>query len=438
MTKDQDAFATSPATTGLPATTPPAVRSVRVEVVTGPDAGASMRGSSERIVVGSHRTADFVLKDRTVSRFHLELVIEGDAVRVRDLGSRNGTILDGVELESCRLRAPAILAIGQSELRIDLLGDTVELGLAPQEQFGDLIGASGVMRVTFARLHQAAIRDGHVLLEGERGTGKDTAADALHSAGPRRDGALDVIDCTRPALEVEAELFGRGDRAGALERCHGGTLVLDEVGNLVRGTQRTLVRALEERAVRRLHSDTTRPADVRIIAMSRRNLRVDVNADRFEPDLFELIGAARIRLPPLREHPEDIPLLVTRLLTTLEATGSRAAAQLQSPESLEQLRAAAWPGNVRELRAYVEHTVSADGTIDDDAPTIPLVDASLPLREARQRWLQYFERTYVSELLQRTTGNVSAAASLAGVDRVYMHRMITRAGLREKLNRDRR
>ncbi|MBA3398075.1 MAG: sigma 54-dependent Fis family transcriptional regulator [Deltaproteobacteria bacterium] len=438
-------------TTGLPSTAPRAIRSVRVEVVTGPDAGACLRGAAERIVIGTHRTADLVLTDRTVSRFHVELEITGDAVHLRDLGSRNGTLLDGVELEAARLRGPTIVSIGQSELRIDLLGDTVTLELAPQERFGALVGASPVMRLAFARLHGAALRDGHVLIEGERGTGKDTAAAALHELGTRKDGPLDVIDCGMPALEVEALLFGRGDfprspafagslhhGASVLERCHGGTLILDDVGGLARNTQRVLVRALEERSVRRLHGGDPYPADVRVIALSRRNLRVDVNSDRFAPDLFEVLAATRIRIPPLRERPEDVPLLIARVLGELEATGTAAAAELQTPESLEQLRGAAWPGNVRELRAHVEATVAANGTPAADAHTVPLVDGSLPLREARDRWVRYFERTYVAELLVRTSGNVSAAAALAGVDRVYMHRMVTRAGLREKLSRDRK
>ena len=424
---------TSTPTTALPSTAAPTIRSVRVEVVSGPDAGAHLRGSSERIVVGTHKSADLVLTDKTVSRFHLELVIEGDAVHLRDLGSKNGTLLEGVELETARLRGPTILALGQSELRIDLLGDSVPLQLAPQEQFGALVGVSPAMRLVFDRLARAAELGGHILVEGERGTGKDLAASALHDHSPRKDGPLDVIDCNMPALEVEALLFGRGSHVGALERCHGGTLILDEVGNLARGTQRTLVRALEDRTVRRL--DTQHPADVRILSLSRRNLRVDVNADRFAPDLYELLAASRIRLPPLRERPEDIPLLVNHFLSTLSPADARSAAQLQAPESLDQLRAAPWPGNVRELRAYIEQALTGATPTPD---TQPLVDGNLPLREARERWVRYFERTYVADLLHRTSGNVSAAASLAGVDRVYMHRMITRAGLREQLQRDRK
>jgi DNA-binding NtrC family response regulator len=437
MNEPADPTATSPLTTELPSA-PASIRAVRVEVVAGPDAGASLRGAGERVVIGTHRTADLVLSDRTVSRFHLELAIDGDAVQLRDLGSRNGVLLEGIELEVARLRHPTIVTIGQTELRIDLLHETVPISLSPHEQLGGLLGASPAMRAVFHRLQQEDGRDGHVLLEGERGTGKDTAAAILHERGPRRDAPIDVIDCAGAALAVERELFGHGDRPGALERCHGGTIVLDEVGGLSRGAQRTLVRALESRTVRRAEGAAPVPADVRAIAMSRRNLRADVNADRFAPELFELLAARRIRMPALRERPEDIPLLVSHFLSVQGALASRAAAELLAAGVIDQLRGAAWPGNVRELRAYVESAVAAEGAPPDVAEGVPLVDSSLPLREARQRWIQHFERAYVAELLERTGGNVSAAATLAGVDRVYMHRMVTRAGLRGQLSRDRR
>jgi MoxR-like ATPase len=391
-----DPTSTSPATTRLP-TTAATIRSVHLEIVTGPDAGKELVTTSDRIVVGTHRTADLVLTDSTVSRFHLELEIEGDSVLLRDLSSRNGTLLDGVELAQGRLRGPTIVQLGRSELRIDVVGDAVPLTLAPQEQFGGMIGVSSIMRLTFERLEQAALGDGHVLVEGERGTGKDTAAAALHERSARRDGALDVIDCAMPAREVEELLFGRGERAGVLERCHDGTLVLDEVGALSRGTQRMLVRALEDKTVRR--QETIAPANVRVIALSRRSLRVEVNAERFAPELFELLVGTRIRLPPLRERPEDLPLLVEHFFGAITTATSKAAANLMSPESIEQLRGAPWPGNVRELRAYVAQSVLADGEPVGDDNEPPLIDTGSDLREARQRWLRFFYWLYISEVL---------------------------------------
>lgn len=404
-------------TTPLTPAVTPAIRAVRVEVIKGADAGIEYAATSERVVIGTHATADFVLTDRTVSRFHCELVLEGDAVTLRDLESRNHTRLDGVEIGSCRLRGPAIITLGETELRIDLHGELPPAKLTNTPAFGALVGESPVMRLAFSRLQHAALRDGHVLIEGERGTGKDAAAAAIHETSARQGGPLDVIDCTGAVLDVEDALFGRGDHAGMLARCHGGTLVLDEVGALAKSTQRMLVRALEDRVVRPPRGDQM-PADVRIIALSRRNLRADVNADRFAPDLFELVAATRVRLPPLRERPEDIPLLLRHFV---------APPLLLTAESIDTLRAAAWPGNVRELRAFIEHSDTRE------VSELPLIDTSVTLRDAKQRWTRYFEREYLARLLEQTAGNVAQAAILAGVDRVYLHRMITRCGLRELL-----
>ncbi|HUS28108.1 MAG TPA: sigma 54-interacting transcriptional regulator [Kofleriaceae bacterium] len=430
-----DALVTSPPTLGLPSETG-TIRGIRIEVVAGPDAGLLHIAAGDRVVVGTHRTADVVLTDRTVSRFHVELAIDRDGASLRDLGSRNGTLLDGVWIEKCRLRGPTIVVVGSTELRIDLEGDLLTPTLAPQERFGDLVGASPVMRAVFARLEHAALHDTHVLIEGERGTGKDLAAAHLHEQGARRDQPFDIVDCAGPPLDVEDALFGRRDDPGALVRCDSGTLVLDEIGALSRTTQRTLARVLESGALRLARGDT-QSVNVRIIALSRRSLRPDVNADRFAPDLYELVARARIRLPPLREHPEDVPLLVQWALDRVHGSSSRGAAHLLAADTLEALRCAPWPGNVRELRAYVEQTVAADGVSLDDNSEPPLVDATVTLRDARERWVRYFEREYLTELLARSQGNVAAAAIIAGVDRVHLHRMITRCGLRDLLRSNR-
>ena len=422
---------TSPPTAQLPTTAHPAVRSLRLDVVRGPDAGATLRSRGDRVVIGTHRTADLVLTDPTVSRFHCELVLDGDGALLRDLGSKNRTLLDTVEIDAARLRGPTIVTLGETELRVDLGADPVRLELAPGERFGRLVGASPAMRAAFARLERAAASPAHLWIEGETGTGKDAAATAVHEHGPRAAGPLDVVDCAGAGLEVEEQLFGKRDRAGALERCAGGTLVLDELDALGRTAQRALARAIESRSLRRIGRDDTVALDVRLIATTRRNLRVDVNADRFRADLFDLVAVLHVRLPPLRERPEDVPLLLASLIDELGGADRREAAQLLAPESIEQLRGAPWLGNVRELRAHVERALAA-AVAAEDPPAPPLIDASVPLREARRRWIRYFERAYLTDLLARAGGNVSAAATRAGVDRVHLHRMITQCGLRRR------
>jgi len=343
-----------------------------------------------------------------------------DAVAIRDLDSRNGTMLDGVELQAGRIHAPTIITIGRTDLRIDLLGERVAVAFTGQERFGALVGTSRAMRDVFSRLHDAATRGCNLLIEGERGTGKDAAATAVHDAGKRRDAAIELVDCTMPLREIERALFD-----GAVKRCAGGTLVLDEIMALPRVTQRRLRTALQQ------------ADDVRTIALSRGSLRADVNADAFLPELYEVLAPARVRLPPLREHLEDIPLLVSTFLEHMHATGTHVASELLAPESIAHLRQSPWPGNVSELRTYVEQLVtagaSAHGSVDDGPP---LVDGSALMRVARRRWVDYFERRYLLDLLERTHGNVSAAATLAGVDRVYLHRLITRHGLRDRANEE--
>jgi two-component system, NtrC family, response regulator GlrR len=428
---------TSPPTAQLAGLAPPTVRAVRLEVLRGPDAGLSRRYEQERIVIGSHRTADVVLSDPAASRFHCELVIAHDVLLLRDLGSKNGTVVETLELREARVRGPTMITVGQSELRIELLADATPIALSDGERFGGLVGASPVMRATFARLERAAARDHHVVIEGERGTGKDAAAVALHELGPRRDAPFDVVDCGASPLEVEALLFGRRERQGVLATCSGGTVVLDDIGALGRNAQRILVRALEERCVRRADAAPA-PFDTRIIALSRGDLWGEVNREQMRPDLLDVLAVATVRLPPLREHPEDIPLLVTHFLAAAGATGTPADAFLRAPESIERMRASAWPGNVRELRAHVEHVIATGESTSDTSPSVPLVDSALPLREARRRWIAHFERAYLEDLLDRTGGNVSVAASRAGVDRVHLHRMITQAGLRDELERRRK
>jgi two-component system, NtrC family, response regulator GlrR len=412
--------------TGVITDLPQEIRSVRVEVVKGVDAGMYLHGASERVVIGTDASVDMKLTDPMVSRFHVELVIEGDAVSIRDLDSRNGTMLDGVELQLGRIHAPTIITIGRTDLRIDLLGERVSIALAGQERFGALVGTSRAMREAFSRLHDAASRGCNLLIEGERGVGKDVAAAAVHDATGRGDAPIELVDCTMPVREVEKALFGDAGRSGALQRCSEGTLVLDEVAALTRVTQRRLRTALQQ------------APELRTIALSRGSVRAGVNAESFLPELYEVLAPARVRLPPLREHLEDIPLLVSTFLENMHATGTQVATELLAPESIAQLRQSPWPGNVSELRTHVEQLVTAGTTSPsslDDGP--PLVDGSALMRVARRRWTGYFERRYLLELLERTHGNVSTAATLAGVERVYLHRLITKHGLRDVLMRSR-
>jgi DNA-binding NtrC family response regulator len=410
------------------------VRAFQLTVLSGPNEGTTYQSTTERVVIGSHQTADFVLDDRTVSRFHCEIVVDEDGAVLRDLDSRNGTRIDCVAIRSVVLEGPVILKIGRSDIRFELVGDTISIPLAPEESFNRLVGSSQPMRQVLAMLGRAAGTRANILIEGEPGTGKGLAASAIHEESERANGPFGVVDCSLPEAALRRELFGTEDpdEAGALELCDGGTLVLENLGALTGELQAELMRALDQGAARRNGAGPKRSFDVRIIGTTRRNLRRDVNAGRLKTGLYNLIAVIRVRLPPLRERPQDIPLLVSAFVRELDASDATAA-ELLSGSAIESLRDHSWPDNVRELRTYVERCVATEevGQPGEQAPeAAPVVDLSQPLKQAREEWVRYFERRYLAELLEDTGQNVSAAARKAKIDRVHLHRLLSRAGLR--------
>ena len=422
-----------------------AVRRFTLRVTEGPDTGALCASTGDRLSIGTHPRAQFCLSDRTMSRFHCEIELHGGRALVRDLGSRNGTRVDGVMVQAAYLRRGAVLALGRNLVSFELADDRVSIPLHESDHLGLLAGRSPAMRAAFAVLARAAGSDITVLLRGETGTGKDQAAETLHRLGPRRDHPFVVVDCGGlTGTLLEGELFGhaRGaftgaDRArvGAAEAAHRGTLFLDEIGELDISLQPVLLRLLERREVQRIGESRPIAVDVRVIAATSRNLRREVNAGRFRSDLYYRLAVMEVVLPPLRDRLDDLPLLVDSLLERA-GQGERGPA-LRTPEFLARLARHDWPGNVRELRNYVESCLAlADrapppgGAGESSRTAMPAIDPSLPFRAARDRWLRWFERRYLEELLDRAGDNVSAAARAAGVDRVYFHRLLRRVGLR--------
>jgi two-component system, NtrC family, response regulator GlrR len=421
------------------------VKELRLTVTAGPDRGASFRSTSDRAVVGTHRGADFVLGDKTISRFHCELSLRGGRVLLRDLDSRNGTKVAGLAIQAAWLDEDATLQLGGTKLRFTLASEErVRVPLHPEPRFGPMVGVSTAMRATFAALESAARAEATVLLLGETGTGKDVAAAAIHEASAREGGPFVIVDCgaiVGPLLE--SELFGHEkgaftgavrDRAGAFERASGGTLFLDEIGELEPELQPKLLRALEARRIRRVGGNDALPVDVRVIAATNRNLQGEVNAQRFRSDLYYRLAVLEIRLPPLRERPEDLPLLISEILAALGMGRSEAGRALLDDKSLAELSRHPWPGNVRELRNHVERALALRAPPPLDAPAelppLPFTDGALPLRQAREGCVRVFEQQYLERLLRRHKNNVAAAARAAGIDRVHLHRLLSRSGLR--------
>ncbi|MGZ6143485.1 MAG: sigma 54-interacting transcriptional regulator, partial [Myxococcales bacterium] len=325
--------------------------------------GEPWQSSGDKCSVGSHPLNDLVLEDPTVSRFHCEIRLSPEGARVRDLGSLNGTLVDGVPVGEAFLRSGSLLRLGNAVLRFDYGTGENPLLLSTRDRFGSLVGGSVAMRAAFALLERASASDATVLLEGETGTGKGQAAQAIHAASARKGKPLVVVDCAAiPASLIESELFGHEKgaftgadqrRAGAFETAAGGTLFLDEIGELPADLQPKLLRVLEDREFRPVGASAVKKSEVRVLAATNRDLRAEVNAGRFRADLYFRIAVLKIALPPLSQRLDDMPLLVEQLLGSLGATPEQKASLL-APRFVQLLQSGAWPGNVRELRNYLE------------------------------------------------------------------------------------
>ncbi len=424
------------------------VLAIELVVIEGPTRGLRVPVHDGLARIGSAAGNQLALADPTVSRAHCELRVRPECVLIKDCGSTNGTYVEGVRLREGEVRPGATVRVGHSAFRIEATGAPSFLPISAQRAFGELLGESLEMRRVYAVLERVAQSDATLLIEGETGTGKDVAARSLHAASPRARGPFVPVDCGAiPENLIESELFGHvrgafssavGDRKGVFEEAHGGTLFLDEIGEMPLSVQAKLLRALEARSIRRVGSNSERPIDVRVVAATNRSLAACANQGTFREDLYYRLAVIEVRLPPLRARREDIPLLAQRFYARF------AGAEAQLPESfLQQLSHRAWPGNVRELRNFIERSVSL-GFVSEparnalEAPALPVPDAALerivplhlPLKDARQAWTESFESIYVRSMLNKTGGNVTRAAELAGVNRRFLQRLVARLGLR--------
>ncbi|MES1204333.1 MAG: sigma 54-interacting transcriptional regulator [Pseudomonadota bacterium] len=423
-------------------------------MVAGPDKGreTALRGS---VVVGSSPDAHLVLMEPHVSRRHATFGLRGDRVIGHDEGSRNGTHLNGVRVTQAEMPLGAVVDWGRTAVAVQAHWQTREVPPSQNDHFGELFGRSLAMREVFAMLERVAPTDVPVLIEGETGTGKELAARSIHAASTRRDGPYVVFDCgSIPRELAESELFGhkRGaftgaatDRLGAFHRANGGTILLDEIGELPIELQPKLLRVLETGEVRSVGDDFARKVDVRVLAATNRDLHAEIKRGTFRQDLVYRLDVVRIRLPPLRFRPEDVPPLVERLLV-----GQVDPSEEIRGANLDRLLGYAWPGNVRELRNALMRAVVLAGRPEGRKPRFselvlnvdpsmapaltigicyPGVTSSLPFKEAKDQLISAFERAYLEALLPRHRGVVSRAAEAAGISRKHLHDLISRLGL---------
>jgi DNA-binding NtrC family response regulator len=423
----------------------------RFLIVRGPDRGESVAVDEGRpVTFGSGAGNDVVLSDPTVSRRHLLAERGEGGVLVRDLGSTNGSYVAGARFKEMELGFGAEIHIGKTVLKYLPEEETVDLAPAEGQSFGKVLGWDPEIRKMFRMLGDVAPSEATVLIEGETGTGKELLAEEIHAHSRRRNGPFVVFDCGAVPRElIESALFGhmRGaftgaviDRRGAFAEADGGTLFLDEIGELAPEMQPALLRALDRRMVRPLGAPAYQQLDVRIVAATNRSLRSDVAARRFREDLYYRLAVVRIAVPPLRDRPDDIPLLCDHFLRAF--AGNRRPRL--TPGSLARLQRHAWPGNVRELRNIIERAcltsrgdlidVGALPDEDGDDSTrglgAPSIAIDLPYKAAKARLLEGFERDYFKALVDRHGGNVSAAARDAKIDRKHLRDLLRKLGLR--------
>ncbi|MGB5696273.1 MAG: sigma 54-interacting transcriptional regulator, partial [Polyangiales bacterium] len=352
------------------------------------------------------------LSDRAVSKYHCRIEPSSRGVSIRDLGSTNGTWVDGLRVRRHELRAGAVVRVGRTELRV---ADQSAADHGPE----DLVVASSVMLSVMAEVDRFSALPWPVLIRGETGVGKEHVARALHSRGQRRKGPFVPLNGGGlPRELIESELFGheRGaftgaarSHRGAFEQADGGTLFLDEIGELPPDLQTRLLRVLETWQIRRIGSESARKIDVRLVCATHRDLRAMVHEGRFRSDLYYRIHRLVIEVPPLRVRSDDISALAQHFLCSMQsAVGER---RLEA-DALERLRGYSWPGNVRELRNVLELAA-----VDCDGASIDLASVDRSLRRASEPPVSRPSKLSLREALERYGGNMSATARALGIPR---------------------
>ena len=429
------------------------VRKTKLLVVSGQLQGREFIIAKDLFTLGSGAHNDLVLNDTTISKRHCEISVDGDGYQIRDLESTNGTIIQGVKVSSAFLTPGAEIQLGKTRLVFCPLAESNDIPLSRNENFGTMIGRSMAMRRIFYLAETYAPTEATVMITGETGTGKDILAEEIHRHSPRRDKPFIVIDCAAMAKDlIESELFGHvkgaftsanADREGAFELADGGTVFLDEIGDLSPDLQPKLLRVLEKREIRRVGENRIRKINVRIICATNRMLAVEVNEGRFREDLYYRLSVLQMELPPLRRRRDDVPLLLKKFLVDLHGpTAMDSIADFD--RTMDVLKRHDWPGNVRELRNLIEVAFySSHRPLDLStflslgrlhAGRKPEAEASYatdkPFKDAKNELIEGFEKAYLQDLLARNSSNISKSAREAGIERAYLQRLIKKYELK--------
>jgi transcriptional regulator with GAF, ATPase, and Fis domain len=421
----------------------------RLVVERGAQVGKTFELSNRsKVRLGRAPDNDLVIDHSTVSSYHCEIRSDGERYLVSDVGSTNGTFLDGSQVREAYLRPGALIEAGDALVRFQTEQAVVTIAPSQSEHYGNLAGKSQAMREIFALLERIAPTDATLLLIGETGSGKGALARAIHEQSPRSGKSFVVVDCSAVSETlIGSDLFGHEkgaftsadrSREGAFETANGGTLFLDEIDDLSLEMQPKLLRALEEKVFQRVGSSTPIRFDARVIAASKKDLWAEVEAKRFREDLFFRLSVFTVKLPPLRERREDIPSLA-------EAFGGGPEGWNALPaEVRDRFLAHSWPGNVRELRNALERARHLSGLPGGPPPSAvidpPRAQAKgdtlnatydRPFKDAKDELVSGFEKEYLRRLLARTQNNIARAAREAELDRKYLYSLLRKYGFSE-------
>jgi DNA-binding NtrC family response regulator len=405
--------------------------------------GAVVKILPEGVTVGRDPSATLALRDSEVSAAHCELRATAEGVVLRDLGSTNGTYVGAVAVLEARLEGPCTIRVGRTELQFLPEDRRRPVEAEATGAFGPLVGSSPAMRRLYKVLGRVAATDLSVLVTGETGTGKDLVAQAIHGASARRKKPFVVVDCGAiPAGLAESILFGHEKgaftgasqrRAGVFQHAEGGTVFLDELGELPVELQPKLLRVIADGSVKRLGASGYEPVDVRIVAATRRDLRREVNANHFRSDLFFRIAQVTIDLPPLRDRTQDIPLLVEAACRRI---GDADHARTIVPMLQSRFAHYDWPGNVRELINVASVLASMGDALGGEFDLLlPLEfgaggdDRAFGEDVAFAEAKRSFEQRYFGRLQDLTAGNISEIARRCGLARHQVRAHLRKLGL---------
>jgi len=420
-------------------------------VIKGPDRGESIRLGDKPVYFGSSPSCEMMLTDKTVSRKHLMATLQDEVVVLTDMGSTNGCFIQGSRFKEITIGYGAEVKLGRTVLKYLPEEEIVEPEPSHENNFGQLVGGDTKIRQLFNLLQDVAGTTATVLIEGETGTGKELIAEEIHNHSDRADGPFVVFDCgSVPRELIESALFGHvkgsftgaiTDRRGAFAEAHGGTIFLDEIGEMSMELQPSLLRVLDKRAVRKVGSNQYEKIDVRVVAATNRDLRQEVGKKNFREDLYYRLAVIRVSVPPLRERGSDIPLLVDHFVRGFSPPNAPLTVQ---PEDMKRLQRHSWPGNVRELRNVIERACLlsrgdsiniGDALVEEVAPALG-IRTDLPFKEAKGQLVEMFEREYIEDLMRRHKMNLSAAAREAQIDRKHLRELIRKYDLDPRRRKD--